>query len=219
MNDGLYIFDLDGTLVDSYPQIYEAFVASLKRVKATLPSSGELCEHLSAGGSMSDILRSLFPHWCTDQRLRFRQCFGEIYPTLLSETQIFPGADDVLSTLAGRCMIVSNKPQAWGEVILKDQGWGDTPLICPGPTMQRKPAPDMLNRAKDELRKGRESQRVVAIGDTMVDLEAACRADIPFLGVAWSSVFKTRQAIEDWHTFLTCIRHGGVGGLDVYLGS
>ena len=116
-------------------------------------------------------------------------------------------------------MIVSNKPRAWAEVILKERGWVETPLICPGPFMQRKPSPDMLNRAQMELRRGRGAQRVVAIGDTIVDLEAARRAKIPFVGVAWSVGFEKRRTIENWQTFLRCIRANGVGGLNVYLGS
>ena len=128
MNDGLYIFDLDGTLVDSYPQIGEAFVTSLKRLHVNLPSSAELLKHLSTGGSMSQILRSLFTNWSADQKQRFRQQFVEIYPTLLAETQAFAGSDEVLSTLTGRCSCLE-RPRAWLKLFSKNADGRDSSFV------------------------------------------------------------------------------------------
>ncbi len=212
-----YIFDLDGTLVNSYPEIHRAFdVALVETGESSVPES-RLAPLV--GTSMSAVLDKLFPDWSDEQRDTFRQTFGDAYDSFCDQSAAFEGADRVLDALQGRYVIVSNKPQVWAERLVASLGWKPLALICPGSTLARKPSPDMLIEGARRLRNEGDVESILTIGDSIVDQLAAERASLPFLQVAWS-YHKTMcdGVVTTWTEFLSEI-DTQAGGSNVYLGA
>jgi len=212
-----YIFDLDGTLVNSYPEIYRAFEMALSGIGEPSLSKSRLAPLI--GTSMSVVIDELFPEWSNEKRDTFRQKFGELYDAVCDQSQAFEGAGEMLRFLEGRYVIVSNKPRGWSERLVTALGWKPLALICPGPTMARKPSPDMLFEGVRRLRESFDAETVVTIGDSIADQMAAERANLTFFQVAWS-YHKTicDGVVSGWADFLREMQ-ADTGGRDVYLGA
>ena len=212
-----YIFDLDGTLVDSYPEIEGAFKSALNEIGEPQPDRDRLSPLM--GQSMSRVLKTLFPHWSSTQTEAFRDLFFDTYDKVCQLSKPYDGADAVVKYLGDDCVIVTNKPRQWAERLLNELGWGDIKLISPAPALPPKPSPAMMRNAASRLCGSNGARKVIAVGDAEVDRISACRAQLPYYQVAWSS-HKGRcdGVVANWHEFLLQVRSdGGVG--DVYLGS
>ena len=212
-----YIFDLDGTLVNSYPEIHKAFALALAETGEPPIPESRLAPLV--GTSMSTVLDELFPDWLDEQRGTFRQTFGDAYDSFCHQSLPFEGAGRVLDALQGRYVIVSNKPRLWSERLVTALGWQPLALICPGATLARKPSPDMLIEGGRCLRNAGNVETILTIGDSLVDQLAAKRANLPFFQVAWS-YHRTMcdGVVTTWAEFLSEI-DTHAGGSNVYLGA
>lgn len=214
----LYIFDLDGTLVDSYPQVYRAFCVALGSVDEPVPDASLLSRCI--GTSMSQTIDQLFSHWSSERRATFRRSFGDAYSSLFLVSKPFVGAVGVIDLCADRCVIVSNKDEKWARPLIEELGWQHVTLICPSSRADRKPSPLMIRSAKAILLARYQSEFIVSVGDTLADKQASIDASVPFIGVGWTPHdLGMPHLLESWGVFAQCVTRGGVGGLDVYLGS
>lgn len=116
------LFDLDGTLLDTAPDM--AWALNQVRHEQGLPALSEarIRPHVSKGGS--GLIRLAFGLERDDPRAEpLRQRFIAIYAEHLSErTRLFPGMDEVLVRLEAKHLpwgIVTNKP-----------GWLTRPLLA-----------------------------------------------------------------------------------------
>ena len=201
MRSAGYIFDLDGTLVDSYPEIRNAFNNALGVVDCA-PLDEEVLRPL-IGTSMSDVIKKCFPAWNEAIITRFRAAFGNRYEACCHLSLPYEGATDLLTFLGDDFRIVTNKPRAWSERLLSELRWPLDKLICPSEEMPRKPSPAMLKEAVRQLLARDRCERIVSIGDSVVDQLAAERADLPFLKVSWSAqTLVCDHVVESWRTFL-----------------
>jgi N-acetyl-D-muramate 6-phosphate phosphatase len=218
MSVPLYIFDLDGTLIDSYPQVYRAFCLALDSVDEPTPDALLLSRCM--GTSMSQTIEQLYSHWSNERRVSFRRAFGEAYSSLFMASVPFEGASDVIELCNDRCAIVTNKEERWARPIVDQFGWQHVPLICPTDRADRKPSPSMIQRAKAVLLARYQSDVIVSVGDTLADKQASAAAGVPFVGVGWTTHdLEMPQLIESWRVFAQCVARGELGALDVYLGS
>ncbi|MFN8627709.1 MAG: HAD-IA family hydrolase [Candidatus Binatia bacterium] len=181
------VFDLDGTLIDSRADLAQA----VNHVRGTLGLPvlplDVVTGYIGAGARML-VQRALGPGH--DERLdegltRFREFYGA---HLLDHTRLYAGVADALRTLVQHgagLSVLSNKPEAMSRAILA--GLGVLPLflvVLGGDSFTtRKPDPAGLRHLCARL--GMRPERMLMVGDSVIDLDTARAAGIAFRGVAW----------------------------------
>lgn len=178
-------FDLDGTLVDTAPEIHQAINQSLMDHQLSLISIDH-CRALIGRGTVS-LVESIA--WTSNDRDRSSvwKTYQVYYEQILLRSRLFPGVERLLTTLVKRgveLIVVTNKPQDQSERILAH--------LCPSVSFARvlgareghalKPSQDLANEL-DELGWGGDSWAFV--GDTQIDMEFAKRARMIPCAAAW----------------------------------
>jgi phosphoglycolate phosphatase len=185
------VFDLDGTLVDSAPDIAE----SLNRVLATYgiaPQSVEFVEQFIGEGSYG-LIANLYEALgvaATPARVEADvDAYLALYrATPVRHSTLFDGAAEAIPALhaAGlRLGICTNKAQHLAEAVLRHFGLRDYfDAIVGGDTLdERKPAPRHLLETLERMSVDR--RQAIFIGDTPIDAECGRRADVRCLIVDW----------------------------------
>ncbi len=177
------IFDLDGTLIDSAPDIHAAAnVVMAEQGLAPLGfdqvrgfignGAGILIERcLAAQGRAGDAAL---------QAAVFHR-FIQVYETAVTLTKLYPGVTAALDALAAhgyRLGLCTNKPEGATRAVLRHFDLARLfAVIIGGDTLpQRKPDPAPLLRALNDLGGG----PALFVGDSEVDRDTALAADMPF---------------------------------------
>ncbi len=183
MSINTFLFDLDGTLVDSIPDLAKS-VNLLRRELGLPPVTTEQVRSY-VGDGVGLLLQRALPKQLYSQELRTR--FMEIYTEhLTDETLVYPGIMAFLEMHRNRPMaVVTNKPQLLAEIIVQRLELASffQDVIGAELTLQRKPHPDMVNHALERL--GSRPDRTVLLGDHHVDLRAAHAAGVKSCFCAW----------------------------------
>ena len=173
------LFDLDGTLVDSFAPILLSFNQTLSELKTDIVLTHQAMLGL-VGCSLEDSFRILLPE--PDVKKASRR-FREIYtPLAESQTSLMSGARDILDFLSESkipAAVVTNKMGEEARIITRSLG------ICPpalftlgeGDGFPEKPAPDMILEALSRIGASREN--TLFVGDSPWDLHAARAACVP----------------------------------------
>ncbi|NOR50487.1 MAG: HAD-IA family hydrolase [Desulfuromonadales bacterium] len=183
MSINAFLFDLDGTLVDSIPDLTKA--VNLLRHELDLPAvtSGQVRSYVGDGVGL--LLQRALPEgqFSTARSKRFMEIYTE---HLTDETLIYPGIIAFLEMHHGEPMaVVTNKPQPLADIIVNRLGLAPffQAVIGAELSLQRKPHPDMVHHALNLL----ESipGETVMLGDHHVDLRAAQAAGIKSCFCNW----------------------------------
>lgn len=181
------LFDLDGTLIESAPDIANALNIVLKEAGREGVSVAET--RLLIGEGVARLVEKAFamrggvPE--AEQLSRHVTKMNHLYDAALTvETFVIPHAKEAVAALhaAGhRTAVVSNKPGFLTEQIIAH--FGLTPYLhaVQGAEdhLPKKPAPDMLFAALQKAGGARET--AVMIGDSAIDVAAARNAHIPVI--------------------------------------
>mgnify|MGYP001609081824 FL=1 len=171
------IFDLDGTLVDSYQAIYLGFQYTYTQMGLTPLSYDEVKNRV--GHSLQDIFLELPDEQKVVQAITlFRQKYQEVYRT---QTHLLPDAKEVLTKLHSRGIklsVATNKLGRFSRDILEHLQVGNlfSAIIGEGDVTNNKPNPEMLYLAIKKM--GVPNQEAVLIGDSHIDIQAALNAGI-----------------------------------------
>lgn len=197
---GAILFDLDGTLVDTAPDLGRA--ANAVRADAGLAPLPLADYRPVASAGARGLLKVAFgidpDH--PDYAAR-RDAFLRHYRTGLSrESRLFDGMDHALTEFerAGiRWGVVTNKPLWLTEPLLAELGLAERSAVTIGIVegLAPKPAPDGLLRACDTL--GLAPAQCVYVGDDLRDVTAARAAGMPVLAAGWGYV-GWGEPIESW---------------------
>jgi len=183
MSINAFLFDLDGTLVDSIPDLTRA--VNLLREELGLPVVTREEVRSYVGDGVGLLVQRALPENLFSPALRQR--YMEIYAEhLTDETMIYPGIKTFLDMHRGKPMaVVTNKPQALAEIIVERLGLAPFfhSVIGAEQALQKKPQPDMVYHALALL--GSSPQQTVLLGDHHVDLRAAHSAGIKACFCAW----------------------------------
>jgi phosphoglycolate phosphatase len=182
---GLVLFDLDGTLVDSAPDIADAVDIAMQACGR--PAVGEdVVRTLIGNGAVRLIHRALTGQHDGDAEAALHaqayQFFVDAYqPRVFARTRLFPGVEAVLERLraAGWALgCVTNKPARFTTPLLSAAGIAHFfAVVLSGDSLPtKKPAPEPILHAAATL--GVELPRVVMVGDSLADLRAAQNAGV-----------------------------------------
>ena len=181
------IFDMDGTILDTLPDLAVATNEALEQMGFPTRSLDEIRGFMGDGGARlieRAVPQGTPPELCRQTFELWRSIYiGSGYAL----TEPFPGVVEVLEDLRGRGVktaVLSNKfdegvQQLAGRFFpgLFDLVLGDAP---PAP---RKPDPTVLLQMVDEL--GARPCEVAYVGDAIVDVQVAHNAGVRAVGVSW----------------------------------
>jgi len=177
-----YLFDLDGTLVDTAPDINAALNHSLTRFDLP-PVAAALTRHWVGHGSRTLIGEALRHHGAAhvdiDQLL---EPFLDYYEAhLANHSRIYPGVTetlDVLRAQGARLAVVTNKSRRLTHPLLAQIGLAEyfELVICGDTASAPKPDPAPVRYCLDHFGLGPES--AVIVGDSNTDVQAGRAAGI-----------------------------------------
>lgn len=177
------VFDLDGTLIDSVPDLAAAVNTML--AEEGVPALDLETVMSFVGNGLPRLVELVIGH-CglpVERHGELTQRTLEHYqraPT--AQTLIYPGVLDMLATLLeeGHVLgICTNKPEAAARQVLDNLNLTRFfSVIIGGDTLpQRKPDPRPLHHAFAAL----NARQRIYVGDSEVDADTAQRANVPFL--------------------------------------
>jgi 2-phosphoglycolate phosphatase len=194
------LFDLDGTLADTAPDLGHALNLLLQRHgREPLPQDA-IRPFVSAGAR--GLLKLGFDIDPVDAEYSImRQEYLELYEHHLGkETSLFPGIPELLNALEGRRVtwgIVTNKPERFTIPLLKQFALFDrAACVVSGDTVARaKPFPDPLLDAAKKI--ALTPLQIIYVGDDERDVQAARAAEMSCLIAAYGYLGENRD-LETW---------------------
>ena len=179
---GLYVFDLDGTLVDSRRDIAESANEMLEACGASaLPE--EVIGRMVGNGAPTLVARAFAAAALEPPADALKQFLHIYNRRLLVHTRSYEGIPDVLETLRGRAAlgVLTNKPLAATRSILEGLGLarffdGDAVVAGDG-AFGRKPDPSGLRYLSS--RASVQPGATLLVGDSLVDWQTARNASAP----------------------------------------
>lgn len=195
------VFDLDGTLVDTLPDIHEALNRALAEARlATIDEAA--CRNMIGGGARNLIEQAFTVIGETPDETRIDELFERFLDLYRDEPAIrskpFPGVIDALEVLQGRGLalgICTNKPQDLSELVLDGLNMGRFfgDVVIGGDTLPiRKPDAGHLLEVIQRL--GHVPADAVMVGDSATDVGAARNAGVPVIVVDFG--YTDRPAAE-----------------------
>jgi HAD superfamily hydrolase (TIGR01509 family) len=174
-----FLFDLDGTLVDSVYQHVLAWREALEREGISL-SVWRIHRRIGMSGGLlvNALLRETGLPVTREQTTRLRQSHAEAYAKLVAQVRPLPGARELLDHLTRSGVPWAIATSGWIESArpaLELLGVGSTaPIVTRDQVRHAKPDPDLFLAAAGKLSAPIENS--VVVGDSVWDLLAARRA-------------------------------------------
>ena len=191
------LWDMDGTLVNSEPEILSTIEKSLDSVGVSIDNASA---KLRIGPPVKDVIRNAFPQAIlSDEQLEeVVKEFRLIYDTSdYVYTEPYDGIDTLIHDSHFVHHVITNKPFFATNRILKAKGWDGcvAEVITPDSLLEvhgmRMTKPEMFRYC----RSANPDVPMVGIGDMTVDAESAIDAEIIAIGVLWGT--GTRNELED----------------------
>lgn len=181
------IFDLDGTLLDTLQDLADSANYALAACGLPLRTLEEIRSFVGNGVGL--LIARAVPEGTPDEvRGRCLELFRAHYLlNMENKTAPYPGVTDLLGKLGNegyKLAIVSNKLDGAVKGLAQSH-FDDLVPVAIGERngVARKPAPDMVRLALEQL--GSSAEKAVYVGDSDVDLETAENALLPCVSVSW----------------------------------
>jgi len=194
------LFDLDGTLADTAPDLALALNTLLEQTgKPPLPYERIRQEASYGGTALVRLGFGLNPD--DNEFAELRQRFLDLYQRhLCVDTRLFDGMESVLDEIANAKMnwgIVTNKPAYLTDPLVKLLGLTDkaVAIVSGDTTNNSKPHPEPLLHACDLA--GSRPEQCLYVGDAQRDIEAGLRAGMKTL-VATFGYIRDDDITDDW---------------------
>lgn len=183
--DATIVFDLDGTLVDSAPDLVHALNETLD-LEGLPHVSLPVLRRIVGQGARELIVRATARAGVThaaDRLDQLTKAFIEFYRAdIARESKPFPGIEEALDSLAAlgaKFAVCTNKRTDLSQQLLDALGLSHrfSTIVGADAVAQKKPHPDHFRAAV--TRAGGNVRRAVMIGDTAADVGAARGAGAP----------------------------------------
>ena len=182
------LFDLDGTLVDTAPDLGGAL--NLLRARHGLaPLASELIRPQASHGARGLIQLGFDVDAASPRFEPLRQEFLQLYAdNLCRDSRPFPGIPELLAEIEGRGLpwgVVTNKPARFTEPLLAllDLAERAACIVSGDTCLEPKPHPAPMREAARLCRA--EPARCLYLGDAERDIQAANNAGMPALVATW----------------------------------
>ncbi|HZQ11949.1 MAG TPA: HAD family hydrolase [Pseudolabrys sp.] len=185
----LVVFDLDGTLIDTAPDLIGTLNVVFAR-EGLPPVPYDTARNLIGGGARMMIARGLEAEGraATPAELErlFRDFIAHYSDHIADRSRPFPGLVEALDALTAdgwRFAVCTNKLEALSVLLLKQLGLaGRFAAICGQDTFGvQKPDPEILRRTVAAA--GGALHRAIMIGDSLTDIRTARAAGVPVIAV------------------------------------
>ena len=190
------VFDLDGTLLYTIPDIAAALNTALE-ANGFPAREVDNYRHYVGSGIRNAIRRATRLDLEEDKLEAIHRVYQSIYPNHCTEaTTLFPGIHEALRTLRDRGVtlgVLSNKTEATGQRIVSHY-FPDIPFaFIWGNNGVRPLKPDPAGAEEFLALLGLDRSEVVYVGDSDVDIRFAAAAGIPSVGAVWG--FRGREEL------------------------
>ncbi len=181
-----FLFDLDGTLVDSVYQHVLAWREALEEAGIEL-AVWRIHRRIGMSGGlfMNALLREIGRHVTADEAARLQRMHGQAYLRQVRQVRPLPGARELLAYLSQVGVpwaIATSGRLETARPALDTLGLGpEAPVITRDQVQRAKPDPDLFLAAAARLRV--EIRASVVVGDSVWDLLAARRASALGVGL------------------------------------
>ena len=184
------VFDLDGTLVDTGPDLTDALNHAL-RALGRPPVAEAAVRDMVGSGALKLIERGLAATGADAEELRraMMPLFLDHYAAnIAARSRPYPGCEAALAALAEagcRLAICTNKRTDLSRLLVDALGWSGrfAAIVGSDAVPARKPDPGHLLAAIAAA--GGDPADALFVGDTHFDSQAAQAAGIPFVAVAF----------------------------------
>jgi phosphoglycolate phosphatase len=187
----VFLFDLDGTLIDHFGAIHRTYVHTLEQMGLPAPTLAQV--RAAVGGGIQNSLAKFLPPERLGEGLNIYRTFWD--RTLLDGVELMPGARELLEQLAARGAVlgvITNKLGSSSRLICDHLGI--TPLlqavVGAQDTAWLKPAPEFTRHVLALM--GARPEETLLIGDSPFDIEAAHAGGFP----AWCVTTGTHSRAE-----------------------
>ena len=197
-----YFFDLDGTLLDSAPELVRAAQYAARQFNASVLPESVLRSSVSNGARA--LLRRMLPE----------DKIEEAHPVMLAhyvesgmhKSRLFDALETLLLTLQQKPVvwgIMTNKPRYLSEPLLQSilPWWNQSTLYCADDFERSKPHPDPLLHIAETLSIAPTS--ACYIGDHIKDIHSANAANWHPIGARWGYHDDEPQLWQCRHLFDT----------------
>lgn len=192
------IFDLDGTLLNTLEDLCDSTNFALKKFGYPERTKDEI--RCFVGNGVRKLIERAVPCGagniddCLDV---FKKHYAE---NMYNKTAPYPAILELLKTLrlnGVHTAVVSNKFDAAVKELCKKY-FGDFVQVAIGENedagIRKKPAPDSVFKAMEELKVSIEN--VIYVGDSETDVQTAYNAEIDCIGCTWG--FRSRGVLEEY---------------------
>ncbi len=179
----VYLFDVDGTLVDSADDICGAILEALKPTRVQGLTKAGLVRHV--GVHLLHMFQELLPEYTLEQHEELIRSYRAAYLARgHRSTRVFPGVAEALRELGGRKSTATTKATSTTRAVLEQFGLAPYFDHVQGTDgFAYKPAPDVILACLAAL--GARPQECLFVGDSPADMEAGRRAGVSICAVRY----------------------------------
>ncbi|HEY3413822.1 MAG TPA: HAD family hydrolase [Armatimonadota bacterium] len=192
------IFDLDGTLADTFPMIISAWNAAVREPLGRQYTPEEVIALF--GVPEEPMFRHELPESEVERAL---EVYHEHYEAEHGQVEPFEGIPELLQAIADAGIpmgVVTGKGRRSADITMRLLGWDDYfASVMTGDDVERqKPHPEGALAVAQDL--GVEARRCVFIGDTPTDVECGRAAAMTTIAAGWHTVYldRLRDAKADY---------------------
>lgn len=191
----VYLFDVDGTLSNSAPDICGAVQQVIApKLRDRKVSDEFLTSYI--GRHLHDLFADLFPDMALDEMDALLAEYRAAYTARgHAQTVIYPGVAEGLAKLSGRKSTATTKGTPTTRIVLEKLGllsYFDHVQGTDG--FPAKPAPDVIQRSLAAL--GASPAECLLVGDAPADMEAGRRAGVRTCAVTYG--YGKREELARW---------------------
>jgi len=179
----VYLFDVDGTLLDSAADICGA----VREVLSTTRAAGLSEEFLRGyiGRHLVELFRDVLPEYTPLQIEELIAHYRRVYPARgHASTRLYPGVKEALASLGGRKSTATTKGTPTTRAVLEMFGLIEHFDHVQGTDgFPAKPEPDVILASLQAL--GARPEECLMVGDAPADMEAGRRAGVKICAVRY----------------------------------